>query len=168
MIRAEVNSKAVMVGLDRLPMVVIQALEKKIRQQANDLAAYVVAFKLQGQVLKHRTGALGRSIQSEAAATGEVVKGRVFSAGDVKYARIHEYGGVIHHPGGTAYILEKTGLAKFVSNAAAGPDLPRTKPHDITMPQRSYMRTSLADKRDEIIAGIEGVATKAAREAMGK
>lgn len=58
----------------------------------------------------------------------------------VPYARIHEYGGTIKHPGGTPYFIGEDGLAKFVSKANARPDMPRTKPHNIEIKARPYMR----------------------------
>ncbi len=57
----------------------------------------------------------------------------------IPYARIHEYGGTINHPGGTPYFIGDDGLAKFVSKAKGG-DLPVTKPHTITIPARPYIR----------------------------
>jgi phage gpG-like protein len=62
----------------------------------------------------------------------------VFSS-DVAYAEIHNEGGTIHHPGGTAYFKNK-GQTIWVSNRkAAGKNYPRTKPHNIEMPQRQFI-----------------------------
>jgi hypothetical protein len=52
-------------ALDRIPEQVIEEVAKKVRSLTINLQRHVVADKLQGQVLKHRTGALGRSIQTE-------------------------------------------------------------------------------------------------------
>lgn len=164
-----VGTEQVKARFEALPLVVMQALANTVKSQARELANYVRTQKLQGQVLQHRKGALLRSIQSADSVSGTTVEGRVFSAGDVKYAAIHEYGGVIHHPGGTPYyIKDKGGLAVFISLKANaekhGGLLPVTKPHDITMPQRSFLRSSLADNKEAIMQGIRDAALKAARE----
>lgn len=58
-----------------------------------------------------------------------------------KYAKIQNEGGRISHPGGTAYAFIG-GRPIWVSNAMAGMfhrELPRTKPHGITIPKRQFM-----------------------------
>lgn len=64
---------------------------------------------------------------------------------DLTYAElgaIHEFGATIEHPGGTPYVIGEDGLAKFVSKDA-GADLPKTKPHQIVIPTRSFLRMPL-------------------------
>jgi phage gpG-like protein len=64
---------------------------------------------------------------------------------NVKYARIHELGGVINHPGGTPYIIVGPGRAAFISNKKAaqiegkGQQVKRTRAHPITMPKRPFL-----------------------------
>jgi len=80
---------------------------------------------------------------------------------NVEVATAHEFGLVIDHPGGTAYIPGGPGeRSVFVSNAAAeGKDLPRTKPHKIPIPERSFIRGTV----DVHAKKIAAVAKKAAR-----
>lgn len=77
----------------------------------------------------------------------------VISAGNdkVPYARIHNEGGVIDHPGGTPFFTDKENDNKtvFVSKEKArelqaykGILLPFTKPHKIPIPQRQFMGIS--------------------------
>lgn len=82
------------------------------------------------------------------------------------YAPIHEYGGTIHHPGGTAYFFRPhSDLAVFLSNQKAGNQpFPRTKPHIITIPARPWLRPALADSKGD----IQTIFTKGAREALGQ
>lgn len=64
------------------------------------------------------------------------------SAGNAKvpYAQIHNEGGEIMHPGGTAYLPTKDKRFTWVSNRkAAGKNLPRTRPHRIKIPRRKFM-----------------------------
>jgi phage gpG-like protein len=137
----------------RLPAVVIDFIAKAMKRQTLALQRHIVEDYLSGQVLHVRSGALRRSIFETVDTSGPVVTGQVFSSGDVKYAAIHEFGGTIHHPGGTAYFIDKDGgLAVFVSNQnPLAATLPRTAPHEIPIPARPYMRPALEDRRQAII-----------------
>ena len=151
------------------------ALMATVPELAKALQGHVVQDKLNGQVLNQRSGALARSIQQESPIEQDGgIYGRVFSSGDVKYAAIHEYGGVIKHPGGTAYIpgLGPGGLPAFISNSAAdglasiGHAVPRTLPHDIPMPERSFLRSSLADQAAEIAQGLKDAVLRGSANAL--
>lgn len=114
----------------------------------------LVKKKLTNDVLHVRTGALRRSIFSKISDDGSSkVTGTIGSSGDVKYAGIHEFGGVIHHPGGTAYMMVD-GAPRFVRNATAASNprhvLGRTRAHNITMPERSFLRSALREMEPEI------------------
>lgn len=73
-------------------------------------------------------------------------------------AAVHEFGLTIQHPGGTAYLPPAMSEgARFISNAGAaeyearnGGKLPRTKPHDIPIPERSFLRGTVDEKATEI------------------
>lgn len=125
-------------------------LMNAVEAQAQMFQAVVVGEKLSGGVLNARTGTLRDSIHTEISDSSAGVMATVGT--NVVYARIHEYGGIIHHPGGTAFYLGGDGMAHFVSNDAMmfTGSLPRTKPHDIPMPERSYLRSTLAERADEI------------------
>ena len=97
--------------------------------------------------LLHRvTGNLARSIQKIVAETPSAITAMVYSAGDVKYAAIHEYGGVIHHPGSYKFQVFKIGGKTIFTHG--------TVAHDIPIPMRSFMRTSLAENKEKIIASM--------------
>lgn len=164
MLKVTVDISGATAGLERLPAEVANAVEAKVRALTINLQHHIVADKLQGQVLKHRSGALGRSIQIDIQRSGERTKGEAFSAGDVKYAAIHEFGGQtaahdIFPKKGDALAFMMGGkmvFAKVVHH-------PGSK-----IPERSFMRSSLADMTDQIIAGIREAALRGAREAMGQ
>jgi phage gpG-like protein len=127
-------------------------IETSIGKMVLKLQVRIVSQKLRGQVLKNRTGRLWRSITPE---QKTALAGRVFT--NVEYARIHEYGGTIKHPGGTAFFIGKDGRAVFVSNKSRIANLfrRRTAKHDIKMPLRSFMRTALAEMRPEIVEELK-------------
>jgi len=61
----------------------------------------------------------------------------------------HEYGARINHPGGTPYIMVG-GRAKFISKDRALFGVKVTKPHLITIPRRSFLRTPFSIKDKEL------------------
>lgn len=152
-----VGDRAVQSRFDKMDSLLHAALLKKISFLSEKLKLYIKTDKLSGQVLNRRTGALVNSIQAVTTDSPDMIQGTVFSAGNVKYAGIHEYGGVIKHPGGTAYMPITGKGVVFVSNAKAEilRLTKRTKAHDIPMPMRSFMRSGLADMRQEIISGMK-------------
>ena len=151
-------------GLERLGPEVVAAVRAKVRANTINLQRHVVADKLQGQVLKHRSGALGRSIQTNVTEIPAGATGEVFSSGDVKYAAIHEFGGqtkphIIEPKKAEALAFlvgGKTVFAKSVNHPGS------------TIPERSYLRSGLMDMSEEIVASIEAAAAAAARKAMGQ
>ncbi len=159
MITVQVDETKIQARLTAMPAKVHGALVRKVTTLRLALEAKIKG-KLSGQVLNVRSGDLRRSIFSETLERATSVVGRAASSGDVKYAAIHEFGGVIKHPGGTPYIVTKDMAmgALFISKAAAAnfkTPPPVTKPHDIPMPERSYMRSSLGEMADQIVAGLK-------------
>jgi phage gpG-like protein len=151
-------------ALDRIPEQVIEEVAKKVRSLTINLQRHVVADKLQGQVLKHRTGALGRSIQTEILRDGGTTIGRVFSAGDVKYAAIHEFGG--RTPPHDIFPSKAQALAFTIGGAQI---FAKVVHHPgSNMPERSFLRSSLADMTDQIIAGLREAAIAGAAKAMNQ
>lgn len=63
---------------------------------------------------------------------------------------IHEFGAVIDHPGGTPYVIVPKIGAIFVNKDHPSPD-GITQPHKISIPERSFMRSTLRENRELII-----------------
>ena len=93
--------------------------------------------------------------------SGDEVTGEV-SAGGTPYARIHEYGGTVHLPdifpvqAQALHWISKAGDEVFAKHAAA---------HDVVIPERSYLRSALAQREadirrvfEEAVAGASAVA----------
>lgn len=117
-----------------------EKLRKRLALTISDLVIQLedrVKDKLKNKVLHIRSGDLRRSIQHQVTITSKSVVGEVFSAGDVKYAAIHEYGGTIKTRLGT-------GKGKPKINGKA----------TVNMPERSYMRSSLKEFKDKIESRI--------------
>lgn len=123
------------------------ALKKKLREAqiagVNETMGECVVHAKDNHPWVYRTpGGLESSIDvaEYAAPDGDGVKGSWGSL-DNEYALIQELGGTIKHPGGTPYVIGKDGKAEFVRIESAGAaDLPKTKPHEIVLPARPYLR----------------------------
>ena len=155
-----VGDRELLQKLDAMPSSVQAMLVRKVTKLAINLRDHVKSDKLEGQVLNHKSGALSRSIQDEVDENDLAVYGRVFSAGDVKYARIHEYGGTIpahdivpNKAEALAFMIGgKQVFAKIVHMPA------------VNMPERSFLRSSLADMaanismelKQAVIDGLRG------------
>ncbi len=145
-ITVKLNDKALIARLSFMPEKVKQSLERTLRRTALDLIEYIKREKLSADegysaTLLHRiSGALQRSIQYDVTSEATSVTARVFSNNTVDYAAIHEYGGTFTRYG------RKAG------------------DYSVTMPQRSFMRTSLKENKEKIVDDIkkavyEGVKT---------
>jgi phage gpG-like protein len=166
MIRVEMRGDAeVIARLSAFPGSLRAILRRRIWAITLKLQARVQR-KLSGQVLNVVTGALRRSIQSDVVETAESVRGRVFSTGDVKYARIHEFGGktrahIIEPKKGRALLFAMAGTA----SGGAGPSrifARRVNHPGSVMPERSFLRSSLTEMREEIIRELTDGVVEAA------
>jgi phage gpG-like protein len=154
-----VRADKIIAQLDGMPSKVHDALLRKVTALDLMLEAKV-RQKLSGQVLNVKTGALRRSIFGTVDDRGTAVYGHVASSGDVKYAAIHEFGGTT--PPHDIIATKAQALAFMVGAKLVFAKVvhhPGSK-----MPERSFMRSSLADMRAPIIAGL----TEAVREGVAK
>lgn len=128
-----------------------RALPEYVRKQLRDgmnaigygFAGQVVSTKLHGQVLHQRSGNLATAVAGgvETTETATEVKTRVgvLRGPALAYAGIHEYGGNINRVGS-----KKGGYV-------------------IHMPERSYLRSTLSEQRDAILAKISRIAAEASK-----
>lgn len=142
------------------------ALTAKMRQAqklgVNKTMSECVVHAKANHPWKNQTGILEGSI-SIADFAHDIENGveGVWGSKDVKYARIHELGGVIEHPGGTPYLIGEDGLAVFVrKDHPDAADLPKTKPHQITMPKRPYLRPAADEKYPELAVNVKAAFDK--------
>jgi hypothetical protein len=123
------------------------ALEAKIQQ------------KLSGGVLNSRSGALASLIVATVDESSADVSVRIGTSGDVKYAAIQEFGGTIppHE-----IVPDK---AKALAFAVGGKQVfaARVNLPAVTLPERSYLRSSLAEMAGEIAEGLGAAVVEAMR-----
>lgn len=152
------GDKELIAKLDAMPARVREALIKKVTALSLKLEDKVKR-KLNGEVLNHRTGKLWRSITHKVESDSQSITGRVFSSGDVKYAAIHEFGGktsphVIEARNGKALAFQLTGKQAFFR---------KVNHPGSTIPERSFLRSSLADMKDEIVDGLKEAVAEGTR-----
>lgn len=144
-----VGDRALVARLRNLGGPVAAALRGKIELLTIALQTHIVRDKLHGQVLGQRSGQLAQSIQRRVEATALAVFGIVFSAGNVKYAKAHEFG--FHE---TVTVKQHMRTVVFGKEAAmpfaVGPYAMK-----MNIPERSFMRSAFADQRESITAGLK-------------
>ncbi|MGH6851724.1 MAG: hypothetical protein ACREDJ_00695 [Methylocella sp.] len=147
MIDVEFDAQAVQDALLGQADAVRSALEARIQQ------------KLSGEVLQTRSGALAASIVSSIENDGSDTSVSISSTG-VPYAAIQEFGGK------TAAHDIVAVKAKALAFSMGGEQIFAKSVHHpgSTIPARSYLRSSLAEMRDEIESGFK----QAILEALGQ
>lgn len=159
------NDRELRDALTRLADDAQPVAKKSIRRILLKLKAIVSSQKLAGQVLKRQTGNLAASMTTELRTSGKRGVSGILGT-NLAYARIHEKGGRIRHPGGTAYFV-KDGVAIFVSNEdAKGKRYKRTKAHTIRIPKRPYIQPTFEDNVRTIHEMFKEDILKASKEAL--
>jgi phage gpG-like protein len=145
-------------SLAAMPDQVRQALSSKANMLAVALEAKIQQ-KLSGGVLNMRSGALASSIIATVDESAADVSVRIGTSGDVKYAAIQEFGGTIPPH---AIVPDKAKALAFVVGGkqafAVRVNLPA-----VTLPERSYLRSSLAEMAGEIAEGLSEAVVEATR-----
>lgn len=145
--------------LNAMPGNIRQKLERKITELALRLKRHVQEDKLQGQVLNHRTGRLQRSVMHQITSNKDEISAKVSTSADVPYAAIHEFGGVTR-----PHVIEpKKGM--YLAFMAGGKMrfARRVNHPGSKMPERSYLRSSLADYAPMIEREIKQVVAEAVK-----
>jgi phage gpG-like protein len=155
-----IGDKELIARFSAMPSKLHAALLRKVYELALKLEAHVKNDKLSGQVLNHKSGNLWRSIQNHVTDGSTSVTGKVYSAGDVKYAAIHEFGG--HIP---SHVIEAKN-AKSLAFVMGGQMrfFKQVNWPGATMPERSFLRSSLSDMKDDIVTGLKEAAQEAVKE----
>ena len=110
-------------------------------------------------MLRPKSGALRASIRAEVGEDAGGFAARVWSGGSLSYARIQEYGGRID----ILAIVPKTAGALAFAYGGRMVFAKRARAHVAQMPERSYMRTSLAEFAPLFADGIRRLAADICR-----
>jgi phage gpG-like protein len=152
MIRAFVTGdKEVIAKLTSMPAIIANALQQEVATQTYRLQQHVQQNKLSGQVLKRRTGRLRASINTKVEREGNRIIGSVGT--NVIYAAVHEFG--FH---GTVNVSSFTRTINGVTQNVSA------HTRQMNMPQRSFLRSSLNDLKDQIQAGLVAAVNRAIKQ----
>jgi phage gpG-like protein len=145
--------------LAALPDDLRAALAEKIDALAQDIYAQVVGVNLSGGVLETRTGALRNSIHLRR--DGQGSSAEIVADGGAPYDAIHEFGG---KTAAHEIIPDKAKALAFMFNGKQAFARRVTHPGS-QIPERSYLRSALAEKGADILQAIADVVTEAASRA---
>jgi phage gpG-like protein len=156
-VKIEIDDTALRATFDQATPRVHNALLREVQLLRLELESKIKGDKLSGQVLHVVSGDLRRSIYSGVIDRADFIQGFAAQSGDVKYGAIHEFGGIIHVP---EIVPAK---AKALHWVFEGKDVfaKRARAHDVTMPERSYMRSTLKEMEPEIAAGLKAAVLRA-------
>jgi hypothetical protein len=155
MTKANVDASGTCAKLDALSVKVRASAAQAVRDNTRQLLARV-QDKLSGDVLNVRSGALLRSIvETGLHADASGVADSVTSDGSVAYARIQEWGGRVNIPeivplAAKVLAFEYGGKLVFARHVAA---------HSADIPERSFLRSSLAEQTQAFTDDIARIAT---------
>lgn len=143
-----VGADRVIARLGEMPGKINTAAKSSLDAWATELAGYIKADKLSGQVLNRRSGRLSASVHPVTEQTSSSISGGAGGGAGVPYAKIHEFGGMIpaHQivaKNAQALSFTVDGIKRFAKSV----QIP-----DVQMPERSYMRSAF---KEEAPRGIE-------------
>lgn len=140
--------------LEAMPGKLVSALRQEAARLGDDLRA-AVARNLSGGVLQQRTGRLAGSIDVAVRQSGAAVSATLGT--DVPYAAIHEYGGVIP----AHEILPRSARALAFPWQGRERFFKRVELPPVQMPERSFLRSALAEMEPEIRAAMAAAVNRA-------
>jgi len=154
-----VGDRALRLRLKNIPEKAAANLRKTVMAEALKVEAGTKQ-KLSGEVLNVVTGALRASIFSEWLTDSPKRMVAHVASGGVAYAGIHEFGGIIP---AHEVVAKAGGMLRF---EIAGQVFYRQRVFipDVKMPERSYLRSTFAERRPEIIEAMELAVREAIKE----
>ena len=151
MISAQVvNVEKVVFEISAIPGSVREKLREAIKTSTFALMRKVSKDKLNGTILKNRTGRLMRSINPRFTDFADGLDGAVGT--NVKYAAAHEYGF-----SGLVTVKAHLRMIKTVFGRSVSPHQISIRSHDrrANLPERSFLRSSLKEMTPEILAALD-------------
>jgi hypothetical protein len=134
------------------------ALATQLYISMGRLREYIVGSKLSGQVLRHRTGNLINSVfpSIEQSLDQSKLTGKVSVDNAAPYGRYQEYG---------AHIPERVPIrAKALHWVNGGESIFAMRARAFDLPERSFMRSSLRETREEIITALATALNRAVKQ----
>jgi phage gpG-like protein len=149
-----IGDRALVARLDAMPGRVHDGLARAVTRLGLELQRKVQSEKLSGQVLKVRTGTLRSSINMQIEDTETEIAASVGT--NVLYGRIQEYGVA------RSWLIEARN-AKSLAFTIGGTKLFRRRVTHPPLPERSFLRSALAEMAPAIEEGLREAVVEAIR-----
>lgn len=160
MIKVSVEGESELITkFQNLPATVLMKLDIEIAKTVYMLQSYIQSDKLSGQVLKTKTGTLRRSIATKTFQAGNMSWGVVGT--NSNYGLAHEFG---FKGSETVQAHLRTIKQAFGHSITPKAIQIRQFTRNVDMPERSFLRSALADKQQEIIINIDNAVLGALNE----
>lgn len=159
-IETVIDSAAVMARLAQFGPRIQAGVERSIRQIVIEGQSEIVRDRLHGgNPLFSRSGNLARAVQQQVDSNGDAITGTIGVDKTAPYGAVHEYGGTydVREHIRSSSLKVKKGKIRFRS----GGDV---RAHTVTYPERSFLRSWLADNKGDIYAQIESAAQQAVEQ----
>ena len=124
---------------------------QNLRQTVRDLTE-LVARTARANMARLFKGPVAE-ITTQVTDSGDRITGTI-TAGGTPYARIHEYGGTVHTP--ELFPVHAKAL-HWVAKGGGDVFTRHTRAHDTRIPERSYLRSALAQREADIMAAFHHV-----------
>lgn len=155
-----VGQERIVAQFQAMPKNIKNGLVRDITKLTIDLQRKVISQKLHGQVLQQRSGRLARSINQRVVQEDLKVTGSVGT--NVSYGRVHELGGTVTIP------QHMRMMSQAFGRPVRNPRMISVKAHQANYPERSFLRSSLSEMREQIVSRLKNSAVDAARAVMGQ
>lgn len=152
----QVAETRVVARFDRMPDAVRSEMVRAVQVERLVLEA-LIKRKLSGEVLNVVTGRLRRSIFSDVETRDDAVTGMVSQSGDVTYGARHEFG----FTGEETVAAHVRTITQAFGHAIAPRAVDvRSFTRSANTPERSFMRASLTDRSEAIVAALKGAVAR--------
>jgi phage gpG-like protein len=151
MIQTTIDSAAVTERLAQFGPRLQASVERSIRQIVIEGQSQIVRDKLHGgNPLFSRSGNLARAVQQQVDASGDSIVGTIGVDRTAPYGAVHEYGGTFD-------------VREHISTSRLGKQF-TVQAHTVTYPERSFLRSWLAENTTNIEARVEAAAQEAVQQ----
>jgi hypothetical protein len=139
------NSEEVITRLTILDERMVKSAEQGLVAGMRKFEGHMIRTQLTGRPgLKRQTGMAAIDWKVTYGWFGDRFYAQLSNSPRTWYLIVHQKGATFTHPGGTSYIpgVGANGLARFVKVRPGSPaerNLPKTRPHQITIPKRLYI-----------------------------
>ena len=156
------NGRELIRAFRQLPASTKNEVDTEMRSVGDDLISYIQESKLSGQVLNRKSGMLANSLNTQLKVN--IVNVRLDVTANTPYAAIHEMGG---QTGPHTITATKATLLRFIGRDGTIQYRKSVNHPGSHIPERSYLRSAMLDKADEIKNRIKDAMMRGVQKELG-